>query len=389
MKYFARYITLAACLSISLTFSCTQDPKTAAGTPSPSCQLDTSQQIHYQNMGYATKYRITQAIRADDIFYMLGYNSQRHALEFIPIAENESPKQQMLERTGPNGVGELSSFYYHRADSIFLLTSSALLLLDESAQVRQRWAINQGAASDFSGEAAAQLYLYNDLSNNAPLHYDAPSRSLFVAAKRQDQAPDEPAYYTSSVLVRLYLDDKRAEALPIYYPQLYQRALYPANKPHFAYTEANIYTSFPNSAWVYRYAINDIGQRDSVFLSSTSTANEMAPFAGSDLYDNLAVRTYLSEQVEFKNLVYDPFKNLLYRFHFGPYPFELKGNEGKRGYTYLHVFNLDLASIDEIRLSLKNQYYGACPSPQGLLLYRSSATEQTNTFSVFDWACEG
>lgn len=212
-------------------FSCTQDPKTTAGTPSPSCQLDTSQQISYLNDGYATKYRITQAIRVDDIFYMLGYNSQRHALEFIPIAENESPKQQMLERTGPNGVGELSSFYYHRADSIFLLTSSALMLLDESAQVRHRWAINQGAASDFSGEAAAELYLYNDLSNNAPLHYDAPSRSLFVAAKRQDQALDEPAYYTSSVLVRLYLGNKRAEALPIYYPQPYQRALYPANKP--------------------------------------------------------------------------------------------------------------------------------------------------------------
>ena len=354
-----------------------------------SCELDSSRTFQYNNLSAASKFRQTQYVSFDaESSYLAGYDRQRHQLQFLDLEKPEElPYAISLGKEGPDALGDVVGFYVHNKDLIFVLTFRYLATLDYEGSLLSKQLINSVDASLQQSEPQKdKLFLYNSPSNSAPIYYDG-STYLYVAAKRNDVEPSEKAYYESPILSRIDVKNHTVEFLPIYYPKDYATGRFPLKDPHFTIGGGKIFYSFPNSSRVYTYSIRT-EEHGSFNIASQFTSDTVPALTTSDWQNPNAAMPYISSHPTYKTIHYDSYKGLVYRFHLGPFPFDLRGNEGKQGYTHLSVFTPWGKKLSELQFPFNIQYYGAAVTPQGLLLYHyRKQPEDITSLTYFSFDC--
>ncbi len=336
-------------------------------------------------------YRISQFVLVDDTPFVTGYNKLTNQIDFFNLNLNKGTHSLRLADMGPASVGNLLSFYYHNKDSIFILGNYKIALVDINGNVlfnksinRDNSAISQDENIDF-----LNVNIFNDPNDNSPIFFNSEDNSLYFALHSVSYTKYDPGYYTNPIAGRLSLGDNTFSTFPITFPKNWLSNYYPLNKPNVTFSKDKIIYSFKNSSKVYVYDIKS-GHQNMYNCSSIYTPNEAKPLSPSDYGDPNADMLWISQNPEFKKMIYDPYKNVYYRFHYGPYPLkDIEREPGRRGHVYLTVMDNNFKVLKEILLEKPHVYFGAVVSPFGVLINYSHSSENENLLilTAFNFGC--
>ncbi len=387
MQYF-HTLSWVLIIILAIVFSsCRGDyQNTSANLGQSRCTVDTSNLIKIPNKDIIQgMYRYAQYAESENLF--IGYNHFNNSLECIDLASLKLIKIIPFSKEGPTAMSDPKSFYYYNHDSIFVLGSYKLALLNDKGEVYFIENINR-AGSKLKGLDFSQFSIYNDPNNNQPIYFNSNDKKLYFAIKSFGSSHSD-AYYQNPLCGRLNLLNFEIETLPVYYSEEFKKSnvFYPLDKPNILFMDDRIIYSFKNKSDIYEFNINT--QATTLHKCPSSyTANTVNPLSNNQKGDDFAIMKHLSSNPEYKFIRFDPYTKLYYRFHFGPYPYLDEPNAiGKRGYLYLSFIDTAFKVQHEEQLSLNYRYFGTTPTPLGLLIKTKDQDEMHNTYTAFRYIC--
>lgn len=176
----------------------------------------------------------------------------------------------------------------------------------------------------------------------------------------------------------------------MYYADEYKKGtvFYPLDKPNILFMNNKIVYSFKNKSDIYEF--NLVTQKTTLHKCPSSyTTNEVKSLSNNQRGDRTAMMKHMSSNPEYKFVLFDPYAGLYYRFHLGPYPYLDEPDAiGKRGYLYLSVMDTSFKMKHESQSPLNYRYFGATPTPMGLLIKTRDQDEAYNTYTLFKYKCD-
>lgn len=288
-------------------------------------------------------------VRNDSLFL---FNVFNHSLEVVDLQADSVIHSFKFEFNGLNAVNDISSFYFHNKDSIFLAEeNSAIVLLNEKGEIKKRY---KDFESSFVAGERAKLY-----DNQPSFRYT--SQLIF------NPAQDELLLYYMSydqsekkrILASYSLESGESRSLPIYYPEIYQGRKLDLSKlfltsatmdrKGFAYT-------FSGSPIVYRYS----------FGENKVTSVEAIPPWKKTVADHIPLgemsteekQAFMADNPFYYKIYFDPYRNLYYRLSSPPRP-----NSNEDDFHYVNynkilvsVLDKDLRHISDFFLPKENLY---------------------------------
>ncbi len=288
-------------------------------------------------------------VRNDSLFL---FNVFSHSLAVVDLRVDSVIHSFKFEFNGLNAVNDISSFYFHNKDSIFLAEeNSAIVLVNGKGELKKRY---KDLESSFETSERAKLY-----DNQPSFRYT--SQLIF------NPAQDELLLYYMSfdqpekrrVLASYSLESGESRSLPIYYPEIYQgRRLdlsklfltsATMDKKGFAYT-------FSGSPMVYRYSYGE-NKVTSVEANPpwTKTVADHIPLGEMSTEEKQA---FMADNPFYYKIYFDPYRNLYYRLSSPPRP-----NSNEDDFHYVNynrilvsVLDQDLRHISDFFLPKENIY---------------------------------
>lgn len=379
---------LLPALLLQLLLACAVDNnKSVDNNELNNCVVDTTARAKIPNEGIMQGiYRVAHYAGSENLF--VGYNSFSNQLECIDLETLQAVKIITLPPEGPTFVAGLMSFYYHNRDSIFLLGSYKLALINDRGEVHFAENINREVRK-ITGLDFVRYSIYNDPNNNQPIYYNPKDGKLYFAIKSFGN-PSTTDYYENPLCARLNLVDMHIETMPLYYPDAFKQTntYYPLDKPNLLFMSEQIIYSFKHQSDIYRFDLA-AGSSERFSCPSAHQVNEVAPLEQARRGDQFAVMQHLSNNPEYKFILFDPFAGYYYRFYYGAYPYPDEPNAGgKRGYLYVSVLDTNFQLRHEEQLSLQYRYFGATATPQGLLIKGTDEEEGYNNYTYFRFVCK-
>ncbi|MBC6995980.1 DUF4221 family protein [Neolewinella lacunae] len=369
-------------ITVVLFFACGSSD--SAGVPSENCQIDKSDILDVPNLGFDTKYRHTQYLEVNGQALLFAYSQKFSRIDVLNLKNGEHQPSITLAQEGPEAVGDISSFHVISLDSIAILTFQDFLFVNNEGKVLDRMKIN-GSNADFTGLDFKKHFLYNSLMNTSPILPMAGGRWA-VAVRRIDASRDMPAFYTGTKMVLLDPRTKTIQETGIEFPEEFRSANYPVTSLLACRDRDGITFAFGSAMGLYHYQ-EASGQISTVKLVGDTYEKGMDTFVG-DVYDTKSLNSYVSENSQMVSLLFNPYLGHYYRFNYGPYPFEITGNEGKLGYLYLTILDANFRILAQECLLWDFQYYGAAPTPNGLFIYTSNDEEDLSRFTYSMVRCD-
>lgn len=174
-------------------------------------------------------------------------------LEFWNLNQVKPIKRTRLTKEGPGSISEVGSFYYHHADTIFMISQYALNITNANGQSSFSTRINQSNTA-LRGIDFDALQIYPDLMHSAPVYYNAAEKALYVPIKPFGSEFNK-SYCTNPICARILLPDYEVELLPIYYPEAYQSKWFGMmDKPNITFWAKKLYLIL-NSARIFMFMI--------------------------------------------------------------------------------------------------------------------------------------
>ncbi len=337
------------------------------------------------NLGFDAKYRHTQYLEVNDQALLFAYSQKFSRIDVLNLKNGEHQPSIALAQEGPEAVGDISSFHAISLDSIAILTNTDFLFVNSEGKVLDRMKIN-GSNADFTGLDFKQHYLYNSPMNTSPILPMTRGRWA-VAVRRINASRDMPAFYTGTKMVLLDPRAKTIQETGIEFPEEFRSANFPVTSLLACRDREGITFAFGSSMRLYQYQ-EATGQISAINPAADAYEKGMDTYVG-DFYDSKSVQRYLSENPEMMSLLFNPYLGHYYRFHYAPYQLEIAGNEGLRGYLYLTVLDANFRILAQECLLWDFQYYGATPTPKGLLTYTANDEEDLSRFTYLNLVCSG
>ncbi|MBC6994445.1 DUF4221 family protein [Neolewinella lacunae] len=366
-----------------LFFAC--GPNGSAEVASGACEIDKSVFIEVPNVGFDARYRHTQYLEVNVQALLFAYSPKFSRIDVLNLENGERQPSINLAQEGPEAVGDISSFYAISRDSIAILTNTDFLFVNSEGKVLDRMKIN-GSNADFTGLDFKQHYLYNSPMNTSPIMPITGGRWA-VAVRRIDASREMPAFYTGTKMVLLDPQAKTIEETGIQFPEAFHAAHFPVSSLLACRDQDGLTFAFGSAMRLYHYqeATGRIGE---INLVGDGYEKGMETYLG-DFYDEEAMKRYLSENPEMMSVLFNPYLGQYYRFHYAPYHLELAGKEGSRGHLYLTVLDTNFRILAQENLQWDFQYYGATPTPKGLLTYTANDQEDLSRFTYLNVVCLG
>ena len=245
------------------------------------------------------------------------YNSLIHSLDIYDLQQGDLTERIPLEEEGPNGVAGLLDFYWHNRDSIFVRSRSDVLLINTRSEVKDRYEPDYWSPEDFVFlDYFAEPYL------ELRLEYIPTLRALQLYGV----LPEGKMHKSCMVLY----DVDRKEIIRTFgqYPEVYRQRQYFSlfDDPSAIVVGQKAYLSFGPDNGVYVY---DILTGELLESSCARSASFPASFRGISL-DKQNVQDMVNYETTaplYLKTVYDPWRNIFYRFCKHAQP--LKGAGGK------------------------------------------------------------
>jgi hypothetical protein len=110
----------------------------------------------------------------NDSSYLVGFSGRMNSLDFFNLSSKEFSKHVKIDRKGPNGIDQISGFYVHNWDSIFVFNYFNLALIDSAGTVKSNYDLFELGIQNFEGDASIGVDLGFDL------HYSQQRNSIFA-----------------------------------------------------------------------------------------------------------------------------------------------------------------------------------------------------------------
>jgi hypothetical protein len=346
------------------------------------CALDTALVLRFSAPNMADAYDILSPIGPDAF---LAYHPISHSLDWVDWSQKDAPlsSRLQLEREGPRGIETVESLHFHHPDTIFLLGSYHLYIVDERGEIRYKTAINR-EGSDLQGIDFSDFFLHARGKSGTDIYYNALEGSLYLGCKRSryDQF-SIPEHYTAPIAAKLDLRTGEVSLLDLYYPAAFREQSYGLlNRPNLAFFDDRIVYNFKVSSKVYVY---DLASRTLATYACPSryAAEEAQPFRGSTGDPDQLV-AHVQASPDYGKLIYDPYNDWYYRNIL--VPDEARSGKKKQ---ILSIIAPDFTVAKEILVPRQTlTFSGLMPTSAGLLAPVVSEEEEVKQYRRFRLVCE-
>ncbi|MGY6558572.1 MAG: DUF4221 family protein [Nitritalea sp.] len=241
--------------------------------------------------------------------FLVGFNRQRLSLDFIPFAKNnpEACFHLTFEEEGPGAVdADLDIFHVFSRDSI-------VTLVDRERKF-QVFSVKKGYRGSYP------LKLVDDKGANLyPVSAKYAGQDPFflphfwVLPVYPDVPVKSKAYYHKHRFA--VVDPKKGEVLQTFgtYPERYKKDRYfdVLREPALTHTKENTFlVTFPAEPSIYAYTVGEEEIKQHVYAAWNSIHNNGVEFQD----DMQKFVNHYTASPWFQRLLYDPYRNLYYRF---------------------------------------------------------------------------
>lgn len=316
-----------------------------------------------------------------------GYNKETNELVLIDL---DSAKTILTVRPAIDfeKAGRLVQFDIYKADSIFIITEDYVFIVDAGGQVVYSRDLST-PPKDEKGEA----FLLWDNDNQFPLHYNSKTKELLVKTICHCSYM-EPEYFKHKLEGWLHLETGAIRQADYSFPSNhYQHAYAQSVFSYRIFKDSLSIVSFQSQDSLYVYN-HHTGSLKSHSGKSQYQSIDFIPFDTAHKDDMERVKEYLIVNPIYQRILYDPYRQLYYRFFVKEQP--LKKENGVYNTIFskeviLMVFNQDFQLIAEKNIGSNYSWYFSFVSPRGLYIrkYDTSAQKHKQNyyarFTVFSW----
>jgi hypothetical protein len=294
----------------------------------------------------------------------LGYNHKTHSLDLINLTQRRVSGHIKLESQGPNAVGmRILGINTISADSILIDDESKFFLINSQGLVYWKLIKNDPGI-------LKNLPLGNLLTKDEAFKpgFNKKTNKLIVIY----QPVERKIILEMPIIIEIGMDSIETSFIPIYYPE-FARANFNSyipiyGGPQVCFNKEKIIVNFAFESNIYMY---DTEKKLSISRGGKSkfTSNQ------SPAYDkNTNPEEYRLKTINFHPIVYDPFKKLYYRTHWGEMQLkksEFEYNNWPDKPVFITVFDENLNYLYETKLEIKNGIVPAhlFPTSEGLFVF--------------------
>jgi len=319
--------------------------------------------------------------------FFIGYNKHLHSLDLFSLSKKNFLYSVFLEKDGPDAVKELMDILPLGLDSILVLGEHELCVIDRNGNKTWKKGINMSVY----GKSFDSLRLYAE-TKFKPFIGSKPN-ILHLEVYDFLHSFKSREFYFGNLEARFNLENGRISLLPISYPKEYQVItgnygfLNFPSRINIGDTSVYVFPVIPRLL-----VLLPDGKINEIHIKSrfhTSDA-ELLPRKEDD---PIRLMAHMVKSPFYDNLVYDPYKELIYCFFLAPIPYKIKDNSfntfGDKPLSVL-VLDKNLNLLDEWVLPQKtytNQI--AFATSRGLYILKShykyqGLTADTLKFDVYN-----
>jgi len=333
-------------------------------------------------------YPLYSVSKIDGQWIYFGWNEVHRTLDVVNLAELKYLRSISFQYEGPDGVGDVKGLNVINYDSIFFLSSQQLALVNSASHIVEKWGVND--KNEFSGFDNIKNVITTEESFN--ILYDRKRKKLFTKLHHPNYKWCDPnlAYYFESYVAELDLVKKEFRSLEIPYPSIYQEA-------HFGLRDVPSGMMGKNGELNFTFSISS-----NIYQYST-TEEKLTVLGGtSDFTDNMAKSLPIGDcsetpksmkhnllNVKYLHLMFDPYRKLYYRFHWGEVP-ENRADGRFSAYNdkplYLSVFDFNMAKIGESEVDRKQGPVWSFVTEEGLYVIKARGKEDILGFNLYKFS---
>lgn len=327
-----------------------------------------------------TFHRKAQYCKLNGKSFYWGYSQFDSVLEWFRLDDGAEFGRIRLPQSGPLPISRVESFYVHNLDSIFILGTKDLVMIDTSGTIKWNLPINFKIDKDTLGMDFDKFMLYNTPKNRSPMFYDEESQNIYMAIK---PSTGEKIYDLQGcpLAARYNLDSGQFEVLPIRSPAAFYQYYTPLDKPNITFEKGRVLYNFPYSNQLFIYNLEndnlDVKSLESEFLPGSAI-----PLDRRSMEDRERMMRYICENVDYYRVQFDPQTKLYYRLAIAP-------DEGgrHRGKLVLSAYNELFELVAEEKLISYSPFGPNAMTPEGLMLVKNPSylVEDTLKLSVFSY----
>lgn len=237
----------------------------------------------------------------DNLF--IGYNNKRHSLNYFNLDSKKTLRTVNLENNGPNGLGQLSSIYFHTKDSIFVFERGMIHLIDsEGLKIDSYNLYTLSNVGDY-GEPGVNFYFR--------LNYNTTTKNilLYLFGNHSKTLAFSPKVATLNILSR------EVDVIPIKHTSFYE-----ANKGQVGFLSNIGFHGYFDDKILFNF------QYESSLFLYDEKSNEIVSFTGTDSKPSFIIPLPLLDDpndfdmhallnVHYLSPIPDNWRKMVYRFN--------------------------------------------------------------------------
>jgi hypothetical protein len=304
-------------------------------------------------------------------------NRRNNSLDIHDLQTGKLSRRITLAQEGENGVGSISNYLWHNADSIFVINSYqySVYLINQEGKVQRRYKLIDGKPGKHS--SLPEIFPFE----LPPVLQDG---ELYIAAS-PDANPMRKEYYQLKTLC-IILNLKTGIYRHTYrHPELYETGFFPHIQRMYGRTyipEKKLFAySFHGDAYL---ELTDYNSRQFSVLATSPEIPIIKPYKKSlDEYE----MNELSKKADafYENVKYDSYRKLLWRDAFRREHLT-QGEHEFFDHLYYVILDENFRKIGEIASPIDKKYYHFLGSsffaPEGIYLQKADQPSEDKT--VFD-----
>lgn len=277
--------------------------------------------------------------------FIYNYNKINHSIDVFNLTTSSFIKNIQLFKDGPEAMGELDGIYVHNQDSIFMYSRGVLGLKNGDGIFIDKLNLFELVPYEKFGEIAFNAHFRMEYNSSN-------SSFLFYSFYPEELRKHNP------IITSLNLKTKQLDQVPIFYSAYHNDI--DGNVGYLSYLNKSyqrgnfLVYNFEYESNIYTFDLNT--QQKKVYgAKSKYSSGLIEPISqkNSDGFERHAI-----ENPHYFHVMYDPFKKLYYRLHWGGIPYVSSNNQFNSFIDkplYLMVLNDEFEILREIELP-KNRY---------------------------------
>jgi hypothetical protein len=328
-------------------------------------------------------YPLFGTISENDSLYFLGYNRIKHSIDIFNLTAEDYQTRVDLEKEGPNGIPDVISFTPVTLDSLYIMSSYRISLVNTTGEILDKISINT-SASNVKGHDSQEAFFW--IEKDEAIHFSAKRKTLYGLYHSMEYGTCDKRRYQSDQLVSaIDLKENKMSFLPVSYPADKREKSYGFMPALFmTWDHDSLLYNFRHDPNIYLY---DLNRHETTIFDGRSqyTRNSADPMEWSECGDVSKKSNQSLQSVNFEGVIRDPYRKLYYRFHRKELPATSNPNDyifsDKK--LFLTIFDNGLAKTGEMILdSRPYPSRVSFPTEKGLYVAAPSG-ENTLSFHVF------